>query len=155
MSKLLFAVVSATVAVLVVFGAATVSAANDHTLPPPDVFVDENPCTGLDTTITQTYKKAVFHFSEDGNGGGHVTGTLVGTIETADGFSGRFTIWFGENLSGDGEHFVGTFTFSATLHNDAGQQVVVHETGHITVVDGEIIVEVEHTIFECRGKPAA
>jgi hypothetical protein len=155
MSKLIFAVVMATVGLAIIVGVANVSAANDHTVPPPDVFVDANPCTGLDTTITQTYSKAVSHFSMDANGGEHFTGTLVGTIETADGYSGRFTIWFGDNVSGDGEHSVSSFTFSSTLGNDSGQRIVIHQVGHVTFVDGALVVEIDNSSFECRGMPAA
>jgi hypothetical protein len=142
------------VAVSAFAGGGIASAANDHSLPPPEVFTDINPCTGDEVEITETYKKAVFHFSEDANGGFHVTGTLIAEIETEDGYSGRSTVWFGENGSGDASHFVSTFTYSATLGNGSGQRVVVHTTGHITVVDGDIVVEHENFIFECKGKPA-
>jgi hypothetical protein len=134
-------------------GAGIASAANEHDLPPPEVFMDTNPCTGDLVEITETFKKAVFHSSEDANGGFHVTGTLVADIETEDGFSGRSTLRFSENGSGDASHFVGSFTYSATLGNGSGQRVVVHTSGHITVANGEVKVEHESFSLECRGKP--
>jgi hypothetical protein len=139
------------------FGVASVAnAANDHTLPPPNVFEDINPCTGELTIITETFKKSVFHFSEDANGGIHVTGTGVVLIETADGFSGRETFWFGENSGvGGGDNGASTFTFSATLGDGSGQKVVIHIVAHVTIVDGEVVVEFENDSFECLGKPAA
>ncbi len=138
----------------VLSGAGVALAANDHTVPPPDVFDDINPCTGDEVEITQTYTKAVFHLSEDAHGGFHFTGTFSGTIATEDGYSGRFTFWFGGNESSDFSHSVGTFTFSATLGNGTGQRVVVHELGHVTIVDGDIVVEIENSSLECKGKPA-
>jgi hypothetical protein len=137
-----------------VLGGGVALAANDHTVPPPDVFSDVNPCNGNTVTITQTYKNSVIHFSEDANGGGHFTGTMNGTITTDDGYSGRFTVWFGENASADGSHDVNGFTFSATLGNGSGQHVVVHETGHLTVVGGDIVVSFDKPSAECTGKPA-
>jgi hypothetical protein len=131
-------------------------AANDHTVPPPVSFTDTNPCTGEDTLITQTFTNAVFHESMDTQGGTHVTGTASGIIETDDGFSGRFTGWFGSNdMIGGGDNGVASDTFSATLRNGEGQVVVVHAVEHITLVDGEIIVVFDHSSLECRGKPAA
>jgi hypothetical protein len=133
----------------------TAFAANDHTVPMPDTFSDINPCTGDVVMITETYTKSVMHESTDANGGAHFTGTLVATLETSDGFSGRQTIWFGDNASGDGSHDVNSFTFSATLGNGSGQRVVIHENAHMTIVDGNPVVVRDSASFECRGKPNA
>lgn len=133
--------------------AVVANAANDHTLPPAEVFEDINPCTGELTTITETFQKSVFHISEDGTGGIHITGTAVLTVETADGFSGRETFWFGANLNSDMD--IVTFTFSATLGDGSGQRVVIHGVAHITFVNGEHKVTFENESFECLGRPAA
>ena len=124
----------------------------DHTLPPDEVSDDINPCTGAVTTLTLSYKTAVVHFTDDASGGGHFTFTATGTITTADGFSGRFTIWPGENDRSNVT--AATFTFSATLQGPDGQAVNVHGLFHITVKNGEPVVEFEKEIFECVGKPA-
>jgi len=127
----------------------------DHTLPPDDVFDDINPCTGEVTTITQSYKTAVVHFTDDASGGGHFTFTGTGTITTADGFSGRFTVWPGANGGSGGSNLEEeTFTFSATLRGPGGQVANVHFVGHVTVKNGEPVVVIDREIFECVGKPA-
>ena len=129
------------------------AAANDHSLPPPYVSVETNPCTGASVLVTQVYKTAVFHISTDASGGVHLTGTANGTISTSDGFSGRFTNWFGGKFGGanglDQDHF----TFSATLHNGAGQTVNVHASGHFIVKDGVPVKTVENNSATCVGKP--
>ena len=129
------------------------TAANDHTLPPTEVFQDINPCTGLLVTITEVYKNFVYHESTDANGGVHFTGTNNGTISTNDGFSGRFTNWFGGNAGGasgvDQDHF----TFSATLHNGTGMTATVHVSGHFVVKDGVPVKTDFNESATCVGKP--
>jgi hypothetical protein len=151
MRKLL-TVVAVMLGCLVPTGAALADPAM-HEVPPDDVFVDVNPCTGQLTTITNSFKSFVIREGTDAAGGFHVTGTGVGTITTADGFSGRFTFWFGFNATKSGTT-VETFTNSNTLGNGSGQRVLVTVAFHVTVVNGEVRVEHEHVNFTCVGKPA-
>ena len=148
--KLLSLVFGAAIAVSSV-GAAF--AANDHSLPPPEVSTETNPCTGLLVTVTEVYQTAVFHLSTDANGGVHLTGTANGTISTSDGFAGRFTMWFGGKAGGASGLDQNHFTFSATLHNGAGQTVNVHASGHFIVKDGVPVKTVENNSATCVGKP--
>ena len=129
------------------------AAANDHTLPPTGVSTETNPCTGLLVTVTEVYQTAVFHLSTDANGGVHLTGTANGTISTSDGFAGRFTMWFGGKAGGASGLDQNHFTFSATLHNGAGQTVNVHASGHFIVKDGVPVKTVENNSATCVGKP--
>jgi len=154
MRKLLAAFGLTLALVALVVPAALAKGPADHTLPPDEVFEDVNPCTGEVTTVTFSYKKAVFHENVDSAGGLHFTFTGTGTASTADGFSGRFTVWPGANFVAGGNVGVETFTFSATLRNGSGQLANVHVVAHITVVDGMPVVVVEREIFECMGKPS-
>ena len=129
------------------------AAANDHTLPPTESSTEINPCTGLPVTVTEVYKTAVFHISTDASGGVHLTGTANGTISTSDGFSGRFTLWFGGKLGGANGLDQNHFTFSATLHNGTGMTVNVHSSGHFIVKDGVPVKTVENNSATCVGKP--
>ena len=126
----------------------------DHTLPPDEVFEDVNPCTGELTTVTQSFKTAVFHENVDSAGGLHFTFTGTGAITTTDGFSGRFTGSASANLVAGGDVAVERFTFSATLRNGTGQLVNAHFIGHITVTGGTPVVEVVVDSLECKGKPS-
>lgn len=129
------------------------TAANDHTLPPTEVFQAINPCTGASVTVTEVYTNFVFHQSTDANGGVHFTGTRNGTITTSDGFAGRFTGWFGGKLGGANGLDQDIFTFSATLHNGTGMTVNVHSSGHFIVKDGVPVKTVENNSATCVGKP--
>jgi len=150
-----FILTAALLAALVVplFGGSTALANGpaDHTLPPDDVDVDTNPCTGLVTTITISWTKFVLHETLDASGGGHFTVTGVATITTADGFSGRLTFWAGGNFNGGGSEE--TFTQSATLRNGSGSVVVARGVFHITEKDGVPVVEFDRESLECLGKP--
>jgi hypothetical protein len=148
----LLTVVGLVLASLVSAGAALADPAV-HEVPPDDVFVDVNPCTGELTTITNSFKSFVIREGTDAAGGFHVTGTGVGTITTADGFSGRFTFWFGFNSTKSGTT-IETFTNSNTLGNGTGQRILVTVAFHVTIVSGEVTVEREHVNFRCVGKPA-
>jgi hypothetical protein len=109
---------------------------------------------GQETTVTLSYKKAVFHQNVDSAGGFHFTFTGTGAITTTDDFSGRFTLWAGANVVAGGDVAVETFTFSATLRNGSGQLVNAHFVAHVTVIDGTPVVEVAVDSLECRGKPS-
>lgn len=126
----------------------------DHTLPPDEVFEDVNPCTGELTTVTQSFKTAVFHETVDLTGGLHFTFTGTGVISTTDGFSGRFSVSAGANLVAGGDVAGETFRFSATLRNGSGQLVNAQFLVHVTVIDGAPVVEVVMDSLQCRGKPS-
>lgn len=67
-------------------------------------FQDVNPCTGGAVTVIMTYD-GVIAYAVDAQGGLHLTGTLVGTIEVVPldpslpTYTGRFASWFGESTS--------------------------------------------------------
>ena len=155
MRKLVVLAIVTLVAVLGVAGTASANGPADHSLPPIPPEVEFNPCTGADTLVTLTPRKAVFHLSVDNAGGSHLTGTFLGDITTADGFSGRATGWFGGNDGSGGSGVeVFTATFSATMKNDSKQTVVIHGVFHITLKDGNPVVLFEVESEECRGKPS-
>ena len=152
MRKLLLLTVVALASLSVAAGAGAAPAV--HIDVPDDVFTDVNPCTGELTTITYSYKMFVIREEPDAAGGFHVTGTGVGTITTADGFSGRFTLWFGFNGTHSGRS-ESTFTNSNTLRDGSGRVILVTFLNHITYVEGgDVIVEREQVNFKCVGKPA-
>ncbi|MGH2677621.1 MAG: hypothetical protein ACRDHB_04590, partial [Actinomycetota bacterium] len=67
-------------------------------------FQDVNPCTGDPVTVTMTYD-GVIAYAIDAQGGLHLTGTTVGTIEVVPfdpslpTYAGRVVNWFGESTS--------------------------------------------------------
>lgn len=124
-----------------------------HELPPDETFTDVNPCTGQTTTITFSYSKFVIREGPDAAGGFHVTGTGVGTVTTTDGFTGRFTFWFGFNGTRSGTT-VETFTQSVTISNESRQRVVAIFVFHVTSVDGDVKAEIELDKIRCLGRPA-
>ena len=118
---------------------------------PDESFTDLNPCTGETVTITYSYTTFVIREGPDGAGGTHVTGTGTGTATTSDGFSGRFTFWFGGNTRPDGS-FNETFTNSNTLGDGSGARILVTVQSHVTMANGELRIEHEQTNFRCVGK---
>lgn len=120
---------------------------------PDESFTDLNPCTGATVTVTFHYTTFVIREGGDANGGAHVTGTGTGTATTSDGFSGRFTFWFGGNVRPDGS-FNETFTQSATLGDGTGARVLVTVVTHVTIANGEVRVEFERANSRCLGKRA-
>jgi hypothetical protein len=120
---------------------------------PDESFTDVNPCTGETVTVTFDYRTFVIREGGDAAGGFHVTGTATGTATTSDGFSGRFTFWFGGNFRPDGS-FNDTFTLSSTLGDGSGARVLVTEATHVTIANGELRIEHEHTNATCVGKTA-
>jgi hypothetical protein len=89
----------------------------------------------------------------DAAGGFHITGTGTGTATTSDGFSGRFTFWFGGNVRPDGS-FNETFTNSNTLGDGSGARILITVASHVTIANGELRVEHEQVNFRCVGKTA-
>lgn len=118
---------------------------------PDESFTDLNPCTGATVTVTYHYTTFVLREGPDGAGGTHVTGTGTGTATTSDGFSGRFTFWFGGNTRPDGS-LNDTFTNSNTLGDGSGARIQVVVQSHVTMANGELRVEHEQVNFRCVGK---
>jgi hypothetical protein len=152
MRKLML-LVGACAAALMLATAATAGSPAMKIEMPDDVFTDTNPCTGELVTVTQHFDMFTIRAGGDGAGGQHVTGTGVGTVTTSDGFSVRFTVWFGGNLRGDGS-FNDTFILSNTLGDGSGARIVVKASAHVTMANGETRVEFEHENATCVGKGA-
>jgi hypothetical protein len=87
-----------------------------------DLLESEDP-TGILRTIT---------FTE--------TGTFSTVETTGQRISGHFTMWFGGNVM-TLEDFVFTSTFNAQGHDQDGNLVTVHNTGHVMFAGGEPVVE--------------
>ena len=131
--------------------------------PLPDVsLVSPNACTGNLTTITLSNRIMVIHDDVDPTGRQHLAGTITGDIATADGFSGRFVVTFGQNVSGPvivGEFrgFLDLTNATFTLQSDSGAVLLVHGVSHVTIPAGpvgELKGEVEILRVECLGKPS-
>jgi hypothetical protein len=160
MKKLLVAVL----ALLPIVAAAAPSfAAPAQRFPLPDVsLVSPNVCTGNLTTVTLSNRVLVIHDDVDPTGRQHLAATLTGDIATADGFAGRFTITFGQNVSGPvivGE-FRGFLDFTDstyTLQNGSGALIRLHAVSHVTIPAGPTGTptgEVDVLSADCLGKPS-
>ena len=111
-----------------------------------ETFVDSdvNPCSGEPGVVT-TVVNAVFHITLFPDGRYHVTGTATGTFEfdttnpAAPDYSGRVTNWFGENSNSNS--LTSSFTFSVRGTGTDGSTIRFHETAHVSIVGGEIVVE--------------
>ena len=131
--------------------------------PLPDVsLVAPNECTGNLTTVTLSNRFIVIHDEVDPTGRQHLAGTITGDIATADGFSGRFVLTFGQNVSGPlivGEFrgFLDLTNSTFTLRDGSGAVVLLHGVSHVTIpagAVGELKGEVEIARVECLGKPS-
>jgi hypothetical protein len=107
-------------------------------------------CTGAIVPIHIT-GKSVFHITEFEDGRYHLTGTQVGRFTTTDAgvtYTGRFTIWFGENSNS--KTFNGTFTFSATGKGSDGSKIRISGVAHFTVnANGDVTSEFERFTVSC------
>jgi hypothetical protein len=148
--KKLALLVGVLTAALALAAVASAGSPATKTVPPDESFTDLNPCTGATVTVTYSYRMLVMREGDDGAGGSHVTVTATGIATTSDGFSGRFTFWFGENARPDGS-FSGTFTNSNTLGDGSGARILVTVQQHATFANGELRVEHEHANFRCVG----
>lgn len=131
---------------------AAATSETSHTLPPDEVFTDINPCTGELIEVTFHYLQFVSHFTEDGAGGVHFGMSGVLEVTTDDGFSGRGQIR-GRFSGPASDVSQEAFGLSVTLGNGTGKRVVVHIVGHLVIVDGVPIVDLEIESLECQGKP--
>jgi hypothetical protein len=95
--------------------------------------------------------RSVFHITEFDDGRFHVTGTQVGRFTATDAgvtYTGRFTIWFGENSNS--KSFNGTFTFSATGKGSDGSRLRLKGVAHFTVnARGDVTTEFERFRTVC------
>ena len=131
--------------------------------PLPDLsLVLPNACTGDLTTVTLSNRILVIHDDVDPAGRQHLAGTITGDAATADGFSGRFVITFGQNVRGPlivGEFrgFLDSTNATVTLQNGSGALFLLHGVSHVTIPAspvGELKGEVEILRVECLGKPS-
>jgi hypothetical protein len=136
---------------LVLAAGATASPAV-HEDRPDEVTTGFNPCTGQMTTITRSYTIYVTRLDTDGAGGGHSRLTVVGTVTTADGFSGHFTGSAIGNTPQSGG-ISSTSRYMNTLGNGSGQRLIASGLLHATLANGEVRVFHEAEVLECRGKP--
>ena len=155
--------VSALALISLVVAAAPSSAAPAQRFPLPDLsLMAPNACTGNLTTITLSNRILVMHDDIDPTGRQHLSGTVTGDIATADGFSGRFTTTFGQNVSGPvivGEFrgFLDLTNATFTLRDGSGALLLAHGVSHVTIPAGpvgEFKGEVEIFSVECLGKPS-
>ena len=102
------------------------------------------------------------HDDVDPTGREHLAVTITGNVATADGFAGRFTTTFGQNVSGPvivGEFrgFLGLTNSTYTLQSGSGALVLLHGVSHVTIPagpTGELTGEVDILRAECLGKPS-
>jgi hypothetical protein len=130
----------------------------------PDFSLESlNACTGNLTTVTLSNRVLVIHDDVDPTGRHHLAATITENIATADGFSGRATVEFGENVVSDplivGEFrgFLALTNTTFTLQSDSGAVLLVHGVSHVTIPAGpvgEVKGEVEILRVECLGKPS-
>lgn len=101
-----------------------------------ETFPDVNPCTGEPATIFVTEENGVLHMTQHPDGHFHLTGTFTGrfTLVPEDPseptYTGRFTIWFGENHNERMSN--ATFTFSAHGKGSDGSALKFSTVAHIT-----------------------
>ena len=115
-----------------------------------DTVEHDTLCSGAVVPI-QITGKSIFHITDFGDGRYHLTGTQTGRFITTDAgvtYSGRFTIWFGENSNS--KSFNGTFTFSATGKGDDGSKLRIQGVAHFAVnANGDVTSEFERFTVDC------
>ncbi len=151
--KLLF--VAAVLGLLVGMSSVALAQAETETITVQDfteTFSDVDSCTGVPGEITVTYN-GVFHVSEDPNGGVHVTATQTGTVQfipddaSLPSYSGRFTGWFGGNVTSNGEGFWVTFRVNAS--GSDGSTEVLNAVEQVHFSNG--VLHVEFFKLNCRS----
>jgi hypothetical protein len=115
-----------------------------------DMTILDTACTGAIVPVHVT-GRSIFHITEFADGRYHLTGTVVGRFTTTDAgitYTGRFTIWFGENSNT--KSFNGTFTFSATGKGSDGSRLRLKAVAHVTVnARGNVTTEFERFRTVC------
>ena len=115
-------------------------------------FQDVNPCTGDPVTVTMTYD-GVIAVAVDAQGGLHLTGTLVGTIDVVPfdpslpTYTGRFTNWFGESASfnSDGDWV----TLNIKLHGSDGSTISFNNVFQFHLSNGVLHVAFDTERIRC------
>jgi hypothetical protein len=141
------AVAAGAVCVLALAGPASAAGAGavSFTQHLSNVVVDQeaaaNPCTGVSGTVALIADNAVAHMTvlTSGQGAGTFWATFTATGPASfvpddpsqPSYTGRFTIWDGEN--GNLNNQVETFTMSFHLTGTDGSIVRFHETAHMNV----------------------
>ena len=125
--------------------------------PTTETIHEESAFTEMDTVCSGAIVpihitgKSVFHITEFEDGRYHLTGTQVGRFTTTDAgvtYTGRFTVWFGENSNT--KTFNGTFTFSATGKGSDGSKIRISGVAHFTVnANGDVTSEFERFTVTC------
>lgn len=168
MLKLRLIVLAAAMAALLTLGAGVSQAAPGipYTLHGTfqETFMDEGFCTSealitvdskwvLHANATQAglTEEEIFEALDDDSSGLIVSATYTETgtftlVEAGRTITGRFTAWFGGNVNAGGHTIVFTGTFSARGVDQDGNRFVATFNGHLTLVNGESVVELE------RGK---
>jgi hypothetical protein len=150
-------------AVVFAVAAAPSFAAPAQRVPLPDLtFLAPNPCTGNMATTTLSNRELVIHDDVDPTGRQHLSATMTGDVADSEGFSGRFTLTFGQNVSGPvivGEFrgFLVLTDATFTLHSASGELILVHGVSHVTIPAGsvgELKGEVDIFSAECLGRPS-
>ena len=70
------------------------------------------------------------------------TGTFTDVESTGQVITGRFTMWFGGNINGHTMEFSDTFNVRGV--DQDGNHVTAHDNGHITLVNGQPVIDFEH-----------
>lgn len=108
-------------------------------------LIDFNESLHVSATQSGLTEDQIWALLEDDPGGVIVKATYTQTgqfiVEEANGvtYTGRFTSWFGGNVNANATVFTGTFSVRGT--GDDGSRVSGHFNGHVTIVDGEPVVE--------------
>jgi hypothetical protein len=149
---------------LVVFAvmAAPALSAPAQRVPLPDAtFLAPNPCTNNLATTTLSNRELVIHDDVDPAGRQHLSATVTGDVSDSEGFSGRLTYTYGQNV--EGPIIVGEFrgfillgNATLTLQDGSGRLLLIHVVSHVTIPAGsagELTGEVEMVSVECLGNP--
>lgn len=110
-----------------------------------------NPCTGELHEVTTFFTIRIHEFELADPARHHLNLVEEGTISTSDGFTGRLTNTLVLNtagLEGEEEGGTATATTSGIARDASGQAFRVRALSHITVVDDEVVVEMD--VFELR-----
>ena len=128
----------------------------------PDVtFLAPNPCTNSLATTTLSNRELVIHDDIDPTGRQHLSATVRGDVSDSEGFSGRLTYTYGQNV--EGPIIVGEFrgfillgNTTLTLRDGSGRLLLIHVVSHVTIPagpTGELTGEVDIFKSECLGRP--
>jgi len=139
-AKFLLAVLVVAVAALVAVPVASPAGAgavsftqNWHNV--TETSTDVNPCSGAPGTLTLTYN-AIFHVTTLENGTYWATFTQTGAFSfvpfdsSQPSYTGRFTVWDGDNWNN--RNTTETVTFNLKGTGSDGSTLTLHETEHLS-----------------------